>query len=133
MLTLRFVRTEIFGHPSKYHWEIWERKNQIGEITYMICGKYVILGHLDIFSEYRKQHFGYKAIEFLMKKYPTKSIVGETLSTSTGFWKKCIKKYNGARKNISYCINCTSSFIIPKRDITYDELWDCLEIAYKID
>ena len=72
MLEMRFVRAEFFGHPSKYHWEIWERKTKIGEITYKVYGKYVILGHLDIIPEYRKQHWGYKSVEYLMKKISDK-------------------------------------------------------------
>lgn len=130
---MRLVQMDLYGKPYKYHWEIWERRTKVGELTYTVSGRFVILGYLYICPAHRKKQFGYKTVEYLLKRYPTKSIVGETLSTSKGFWRKCIKKYNGVRKNVSYCDNCSSSFIIPKRDITFDKLKKCLETAYQID
>lgn len=120
--------------PTKHHYYIFEKGKPVGVIEYKpYRKKYILVSFLEIYPEYRNQHLGYSAVELLMKKHPTKSLVGETLESSRGFWGKCISKYNGTRKNMAICTNCTSSFIIPKREISGQELWDCLMVGYELD
>ena len=68
----------------------------------------------------------------LFSHYKFKCIVGETLKESRGFWNKCIRKYNGMRRNIYYSDNCTSSFVIPRQEISYKQIWDLLDYSYNI-
>ena len=130
---MRMEPVKITNISRKYHYTIYDRTRQIGEITYKIHGKYVIVGHLFISHEYRNLGYGYLVVEYLMKKYKTKYIVGETLIASRGFWHKCTKRYDGMRKNMHYCDNCSSAFIIPKTKIEDAKLWELLEVAYSID
>ena len=130
---MRIEPVKIKNISHKYHYTIYDRNRHIGEITYKIHGKYVIVGHLFISHEYRGLGYGYLVIEYLMNKYKTKYIVGETLITSRSFWHKCIKKYDGIRRNMHYCDNCTSAFIIPKTKIEDAKLWELLEVAYSIE
>lgn len=116
----------------KYYYQIWDRKKEIGYLAYTVRGQNVIIGILEINPEFQGQGYGYKIVEYLLKRYPTKSIIGETLPESRGFWRKCILKYNGVRKNVHYTDNCTSAFLIPKKEIAFDVLMKCLETAYEI-
>ena len=57
-------------------------------------------------------------------------LASETLKSSRGFWRKEIKRLNGARVNTTYCDNTTSAFIIPKMKI--DDLYGCLCKIYNM-
>jgi hypothetical protein len=128
------IKVEIDGYTLKHRYHIVENNSVVGEIAYKPYRKnYVLLGYLHIFPEFQGKHFGQAAVDLLLKKFPNRSIVGETLKTSRGFWRKCIERYNGIRKNLYSCDNCSSSFVIPKRKISYEELWDCLMVGYDID
>lgn len=116
---------------SKYEHKIYYKKEQIGEISFIKRNKILIIGFIGIFKEYRRNGYGYLIVEYLLSHYKVNCIVGEVLFDARGFWRKCIKKYNGERKNISYCYNCTSSFIIPKYDINKSDLYELLKIASK--
>lgn len=85
---------------------------------------------MQIYSEYRNKHYGYQVIEYLLSHYKANCIIGESIFTAKTFWNKCIKKYHGMRKNISYSANCTSSFVIPRYVISGEELYRMLEFAY---
>lgn len=126
---MRLVHT---ADDYKYYYRILDRRKEIGYIIYTIKDKNVIIGLLHIHPEFRGQRYGYKVVEYLLKRYPTKSIIGETLLESRGFWQKCIRKYNGVRKNVHYADNCTSAFLIPKKEISFDDLMNYLELAYEI-
>ena len=133
---MKFIkkREDAFGVPCKHHYFIVENNISVGEIVYKPYHKnYLLVGHIYIYPDYQGNHFGQTAVELLLKKFPNRSIVGETLKTSRGFWHKCIQQHNGIRKNLYSCDNCSSSFVIPKRKISYEELWDCLMVAYDID
>lgn len=122
------------GIPVKHRYYIMNDNVSVGEIIYKPYHKdYILVGHLDIYPAFRGLGFGYATVEYLLNRYPNRSLIGETLKTSRGFWRKCIERYNGIRKNLFSCDNCTSSFVIPKRDISYEELWDCLMVAYDIN
>lgn len=101
-----------------YEYQIISGTKTIGTIKFMIKKNLFLLGNLLIYPEYQKQYYGYKIIEYIFSHYKIKCIIGETLIDSRGFWNKCIKKYNGQRKNIAYSDDCSSSFIIPKYNLT---------------
>ena len=42
------------------------------------------------------------------------------------------KQHNGQKRKINCYGNCSNSFVIPKYKISDDELYDLLEIAYRI-
>lgn len=111
---------------SKYYYSIIEKNTEIGNITFCKKNNILIICFLEIYPEYRHKSYGYQIIEYLLSHYKTKCIIGETLLTLRGFWNKCIKKYNGQRKNISYSDNCTSSFIIPKYKMNQQDIYDLL-------
>ena len=69
---MRMEPVKIRNISRKYHYTIYDRNRQIGEITYKIHGKYVIVGNLFISHEYRNLGYGYLVVEYLMKKYKTK-------------------------------------------------------------
>ena len=106
------------------------------KIGSLVCKKknnILILGYLYIYPEYQQQGYGKQTIEYILSHYKIKCIVGETSYESKRFWNKCIKQYNGQKRKINYCDNCSNSFVIPKYNITDDELYDLLEIAYWIN
>ncbi len=90
-----------------------------------------LLSHLLIYPNYQKQYYGYAVIEHILSHYKIKSIIGETLTDSRGFWNKCIHKFNGQRKNISYSKDCSSSFIIPKYKLSGIQVYKCLHELYR--
>lgn len=133
---MKFVKKkeDAFGVPCKHHYFIVENGINVGDIVYKQYHKnFVLIGYLNIYPEYQGNGYGQAAVELLIKKFPNRSLVGETLKTSRGFWRKCTERYNGIRKNLYASDNCSSSFVIPKRKISYEELWDCLMVAYDID
>lgn len=116
---------------SKHCYLIITQNTEIGNITLCKKDNILIICYLELYPEYRHKSYGYQIIEYLLSHYKIKCIIGETLLTSRGFWNKCIKKYNGQRKNISYSDNCTSSFIIPKYEISQLDIYKLLFEANK--
>ena len=113
MYKIRLHRSEDFYH----HYYIYNRINIIGEITFKKKKNIILLQWLGIYPQYRKQHYEYQIIEYLLSHYKVDCIVGQSLKESRTFWNKCIRKYNGQRKNITTFPNCSSSFVIPKQKI----------------
>lgn len=111
----------------KYQYTIYSDSTEIGSITFIIQNTILIITFLEIHKEYRSQYYGYQVIEYLLSYYNVNCIIGETLKESRGFWNKCIRKYNGQRKNISYNDDCTSSFVIPKFNMSNEEIYRLLE------
>ena len=132
-MSLKFKRQYIGAHKLRYKYKILKGSKEIGEITLLKKNKILILGFLYIFNQYQGQHLGYEVIDHILSHYKINCIVGQTLYTSRGFWNKCIKKFNGRRKNIVTCNNCSSSFIIPTYKISDYEMRELLNISYEID
>lgn len=105
---------------------------KIGEIAFKKQNKIFIIGFITIYPKYRNQHYGYQIIEYILSHYKIHYIIGETLNSVKGFWNKCIKRFNSQRKNISICDNCSSSFVIPRYQISNDEMYELLDIADEI-
>ena len=103
---------------------------KIGFVTFQIQHKILMLKYLYVSPEYRNQRYGEKVIDYLLSKANVNCIVGETLKSSRGFWRKEIKRLNGVRVNTTYCDNTTSAFIIPKMKI--DDLYGCLCKIYNM-
>lgn len=132
MLKIHIKQKRIGNYHTPNSYYILSGSVQIGEIIYKKQNNIFIIAYLEIYPEYRHQHYGYQIINHILSNYKIKCIVCETLETSKGFWNKCIKKFNGQRKNISLCDNCSSSFVIPKHEISNEEMYDLLETAYEI-
>ena len=129
---IHFKQIKIGKHHIQNKYYIFSGSTQIGEITYKKKNKIFIIGFIEIYKEYRNHHYGYEVIKYILSHYKINYIVGETLDQSKGFWNKCIKKFNGQRKNISICDNCSSSFVIPKYNICNEQMYELLEISYNI-
>lgn len=123
---IKFKRKQFLKHEYK----IIYNNHFIGEIEFLKRDNIFFIEWLLIYPEYRNDHYGYKVIEHILSHYKVKCIVGETLYESRGFWNKCIQKYNGQRKNICYSSNCTSSFVIPRCDISRKQIYDYLHDLY---
>ena len=108
------------------------QQKEIGYIEFIRKNEIIIISYLHIYTSYRHKHYGYQVIDYLFSHYKFKCIIGETLKESRGFWNKCIHKYNGMRRNIYYSDNCTSSFVIPRQEISYKQIWDLLDYSYNI-
>ena len=106
---------------------IYIKEQIIGEINYIIEDNILIIGWLNIYEEFQNNKYGYQVVESLLKNNNIKCIIGQSLKESRTFWNKCIKKYKGCRKNITYSNACSSSFIIPKIKIDNFEFY--LEIS----
>ena len=128
----KFQAVKIGNQRIHNQYFILSGSKQIGEITFKKKNKIFIIGFIAICKEYRSYHYGYKVIEYVLSHYKINCIIGETLSESKGFWNKCIKKFDGQRKNISICDNCSSSFVIPKYNISNEQMYELLEISYEI-
>ncbi len=115
------------GYTFKNEYNIFYKDIKIGEINFIKKKRILVISFLSISKEYRRQGYGYLLIQYLLSHYKIDCIIGETLPDARSFWAKCIKKYNGQRKNVSYCENCTSSFVIPKYSISRREVYDLLE------
>lgn len=115
-------------HNHKLHY-IYDGNKKIGEIEYKKVNKKLIICFLGIYLEYRNMGYGRKVIKHILDTHKVECIIGETLETSRGFWRKMIIEFDGCRKNINYNNNCTSSFVIPKKNISCDEVFDLLRIV----
>ncbi len=118
-------------------YNIIRRSQKIGEISFTkkkINKKNIfIIGFLKILEYHQGKHYGYQVVEYILSHYKVDCIIGQSLYDARGFWRKCIKKFNGQRKNITTCNNCSSSFVIPKCKINNSDLMDLLEIGYEIE
>ena len=124
---MRLKKKKYYNHS----YDIYDSK-KIGTITFQIKHRILLLKYLEITPEYRNQKYGEQVIDYLLSKNNVDCIVGETLKSSRGFWRKEIKRLNGARVNTTYCDNTTSTFIIPKMKIS--DLYGCLsEIYHMLD
>ena len=109
---MRLKKKQYYNHT----YNIYDGR-KIGFVTFQIQHKILMLKYLYISPEYRNQA-------------NVNCIVGETLKSSRGFWRKEIKRLNGVRVNTTYCDNTTSAFIIPKMKI--DDLYGCLCKIYNM-
>lgn len=119
----------IGNHHIRNQYIILSGSTNIGEISYKKQNNIFIIGFIVIYPKYRNQHYGYQIIEYILSHYKIHCIIGETLDSAKGFWNKCIKRFGGQRKNISICDNCSSSFVIPRYQISNDEMYELLDIA----
>lgn len=110
---------------------IYDNNKNVGEIEYKKINKKLIICSLVIYENYQNKGYAKKTIEYLLNTHKIDCIIGETLESSRGFWHKMIIEFNGCRKNITYCNNCTSSFIIPKQNISCNEVYNLLKSANK--
>lgn len=122
---MRLKKKQYYNHT----YNIYDGR-KIGFVTFQIQHKILMLKYLYISPEYRNQRYGEKVIDYLLSKSNVNCIVGETLKSSRGFWRKEIKRLNGVRVNTTYCDNTTSAFIIPKMKI--DDLYGCLCKIYNM-
>ena len=122
---MRLQKKQYYNHT----YNIYDGR-KIGFVTFQIQHKILMLKYLYISPEYRNQRYGEKVIDCLLSKANVDCIVGETLKSSRGFWRKEIKRLNGVRVNTTYCDNTTSAFIIPKMKI--DDLYGCLCKIYNM-
>lgn len=122
-----------YGVRLKNQYVIYLNNTQIGEISFIKKNKVLIIGFLGIYKEQRNKGYGYMVVEYLLSHYKVNCIVGQTLQQSRTFWNKCIKRFNGQRRNIYTLDNCTSSFVIPKWDIPDDKLYTLLDLGYEIE
>ena len=122
---MRLQKKQYYNHT----YNIYDER-KIGFVTFQIQHKILMLKYLYVSPEYRNQRYGEKVIDYLLSKANVNCIVGETLKSSRGFWRKEIKRLNGVRVNTTYCDNTTSAFIIPKTKI--DDLYGCLCKIYNM-
>lgn len=119
------------SQTSNHNYTISLSSTQIGEIEFRKKNNILIICFMEIYPEYRNKHYGYQVIEYLLSHYKTNCIIVESVFTAKTFWNKCIKKYNGMRKNIAYSANCTSSFVIPRYKISREEIYMMLKFVYE--
>lgn len=131
-MSIKFKRQCIGNCKVRYRYNILKDSKEIGEIMFAKKNKILILGYLQIYPNYCGQHNGYEVIQYILSHYKINCIVGQTLYDARGFWNKCIKKFNGQRKNIRICNNCSSSFVIPRYKISDYEMEELLEIGQEI-
>lgn len=132
-----FKQKPIGTYKLCYQYNILNDGKKIGEISFIkrrIKKRNIfIIGFLKILEYHRGNHYGYQVIDYILSHYRVDYIVGQSLYSARGFWNKCIKKFNGQRKNITICDNCSSSFVIPRHEIGIDEMIRLLEIGYEIE
>lgn len=133
MQQIKIKHKILFGIQSKNRYIIVLDKIQIGEISFIKRNHILIIGFLKIYSKYRNNGYGYKTIEYLLSHYKINCIVGQTLQESKTFWNKCVKKFNGERRNVHTLENCSSSFVIPKYNIPNNELCKMLDLGHEIE
>ena len=115
--------------PYKNTYHIIRSNQKIGNISFIRKHHMIIIRYIEIKPEYQQKHYGYEVIKHLLFHYKPYCIIGESLYFSRTFWNKCIHKYNGQRKNITYSDNCSSSFVIPKYDISTKDVYNLLEMV----
>jgi hypothetical protein len=111
----------------KYKYAIYDKNVEIGEIEFKKYKNILVISFIGFFDEYKNKGYGLQTVSYLLKHYKIDAILGETLNSATGFWNKCIKRFNGKRHNICYSDNCSSSFVIPNINISNDKIYELLE------
>ena len=127
----RYAKDSCWYSPHEYN--IYRGTERIGFINFTIKNKILVIGYIGIELPYRNMRHGYKTIEYLLSHYKVKCIVGQSLTPSRSFWNKCIKRFDGQRRNISTMENCTSSFVIPKYRFSDSDLKKLLDIGHEIE
>lgn len=120
------------SHKVYCTYSIYDNDVKIGEISFIKKKKIFIIGYLKILEYFQRQHYGYHVISYILSHYKTDCIIGQSLYDARGFWNKCIKKFHGQRKNITTCRNCSSSFVIPRYEISSDKMTELLELGCEI-
>lgn len=133
MIKIKFKQHSICGHKLHYSYLIFANSENIGKISFRKYHSYFVIGFFSIYETYRNQHYGYKVIEYILSHYKIKCIIGQTLYESRSFWNKCIKEFNGFRKNIVSLDNCSSSFVIPKYNIEINTFYQLLDLGHEIE
>lgn len=72
-------------------------------------------------------------MEYLLFHYKINCIVEQLLKELGTFWNKCIKKFNGQKRNMDTLNNRSSSFVISKCRISNHDLCEMLEIGNEIE
>ena len=129
MKQIRFKRMKYFPHKYRI---INSKGITIGTIDFIKRDHMIFIGNLLIYKKHQHKHYGYEVIEYILSHYKINCIVGETLYKARGFWNKCIQKYNGQRKNVTYSRACSSSFVIPKYEISEEQIVKYLHELYKV-
>lgn len=70
-----------------------ENSEIVGEVIMQIDNGYVALSHIDIYRSGRGHGYGMQVVEYLLDTFGP--VVGESLRTSAGFWRKCISTFGG--------------------------------------
>ena len=109
------------------HYTVYHGKNEIGCISFIRENRKIYLLYVEVYKEYRKLGYADKIIEILLSYKNVDCIIGESLTTSRGFWNKMIHKYNGSRRNFTYYDNTSSSFVIPKNNISNREMYETFD------
>ena len=128
MKQIKFRKMKYFPHKYRI---INSHGLTIGTIDFIKMDHMIFIGDLLIYKKYQNKHYGYAVVEYLLSHYKIKCIVGETLYDARGFWNKCIQKYDGQRKNVTYSRTCSSSFVIPKCEISREQIIKYLHELYK--
>ena len=130
-MTIYFKKNEK-NYINNHEYIIYDINIPIGEIVYKQQDNIMIIGYVEIYSQYKGKHYGYQVIEHILNTFKPKCIIWEILNEAKGFGNKCINKYKGIEINISHSDNCDSSLIIPKQQIDEPEMKKLLEEAYWI-
>lgn len=130
---ISFHRMDIYGIKLYGKYNIYDRKQKIGEISFTKKMNIFVIGYFKILEYHRGNHYGYQVVDYILSHYKVNCIIGQTLYEARGFWNKCIKRFNGQRMNIATCANCSSSFVIPRYKIDHDEMEKLLKIGYGIE
>ena len=131
VMTMEYIKfkKDYFG----YNFRIYYKGDEVGYISLQLEKKIIFISSIQIFKKYRNKNIGGFIIDYLFNRYNKDYIIGETLNSSRGFWNKMIKRYHGMRKNIHYCDDCTSSFILCRDEYKRcDKLFKNNEDFYKL-
>lgn len=63
----------------RYNYIILLLSTQIGEIEFMKKNNIIIICYMQIYPEYRNNHYGYQVIEYLLSHYKANCIIGESV------------------------------------------------------
>ena len=130
---IRFKQQCTGSHKLYCHYNILCKDQKIGEISFTRKREVFIIGYFKILEYHQGHHYGYQVIDYILSHSKVKCIVGQSLYSSRGFWNKCIHKFNGQRKNITTRDSCSSSFVIPRYQISKYRMADLLNIGCEIE
>ena len=125
-MKLRFKLESYEYRGKKHYWhtrQVYDGRIHVGSVDFVKDNRWVYIMHIEIFEEYRGNGYAEEILRMLLNRKKVDCVVGETLEESRGFWSKMIRKYNGSRRNITYYNDTTSSFVIPKNNITNSEMY----------